>query len=231
MIQVSENYMTTPLTLYVNSNRDVIHGDVKPSNILVYRGTNGEVVPKIADFGHSSLGRTDDAYVKLPFSPFFNAPDYHEHYFHLRDAKKFDAYNFGLIVYWLLVGRKMGLEEVSFLRSIPFCHDSILVADRVTAERDLRDDRKADLQTFFRATLPDRHQERSADWDYLLPLLGEGVLCSMNPRLESSTKGRGIAELISLHGTSEEDSHPKFTVSCQVNYLCSPTDNNSFDIT
>jgi hypothetical protein len=170
-------------------------------------------VPKIADFGHSSLRHTDDALVKLPFSPFFNAPDYHERYFHLRDAKKFDVYNFGLIVYWLLVGRKMRQEEVFFLRSIQFRQDTILVANSVIAERDLREDQKADLQVFFKATLSDHYQERSTDWDYLLSLLREDALRSMSPRLEGHAAGHGIAEHLSQHKASEADSHPKFTVS------------------
>jgi hypothetical protein len=91
---------------------------LKPANILVYRDTTGKARAKVADFGHATIGCSEDTLVYFPTSMFWNAPDHHSRAFHLCEAKKFDAFSYGLIVYWLLVGRLVRDEERSIIEDM-----------------------------------------------------------------------------------------------------------------
>jgi serine/threonine protein kinase len=81
----------------------VIHGDIKPENILVFKSSESDVYGvKITDFGYSCFGKNEDDLVLLPRSRPWEAPEYHPRWFQLKHAKRMDVYSFGLLVLWLL---------------------------------------------------------------------------------------------------------------------------------
>ncbi|KAK5454372.1 hypothetical protein LTS15_006372 [Exophiala xenobiotica] len=81
----------------------IVHGDIKPENILVSKSVDsGAYGIKITDFGYSSLGSSESDEVKLPLSRPWEAPEYHDRWFQLKAAKKTDVYSFGLLALWLL---------------------------------------------------------------------------------------------------------------------------------
>jgi serine/threonine protein kinase len=89
---------------------DIIHGDVKPQNIVMFpqKGDDQAAVPKLIDFGYSCFGSTDSDPAVLPKSPPWHAPEYCEEpedrrgHTTILGAKKMDIYSYGLLCYWIL---------------------------------------------------------------------------------------------------------------------------------
>jgi serine/threonine protein kinase len=81
---------------------DIVHGDVKPENVLVFNNECGLPVPKVADFGFSCLGAKDTDVIKMPKTPPWEAPEWHDRGFTISAAKKADFYSFGLLCVWTL---------------------------------------------------------------------------------------------------------------------------------
>lgn len=81
---------------------DIVHGDVKPENVLVFNNECGLPVPKVADFGFSCLGAKDTDVIKMPKTPPWEAPEWHDRGFPISAAKKADFYSFGLLCVWIL---------------------------------------------------------------------------------------------------------------------------------
>jgi serine/threonine protein kinase len=79
----------------------IIHGDIKPENILVTKGKgkdHGVFGVHVIDFGYSSF----ESLVKIPRSFPWEAPEWHSRYFNRETAKKMDIYSFGLLCLWIL---------------------------------------------------------------------------------------------------------------------------------
>lgn len=164
---------------------------------------------KIADFGHATVGYSEDTFVSLPPSKFWSAPDYHPRGFQLQDAKKFDAHSFGLIVYWLLKARHLTEKEIEDLQS-----DVQVKADQLEV-KGLREMENQDLEAFFRLTLTDKHQDRSVDWLILLSSLGGQPSEELIEEFISaeSARAKGVVKLMNLASISaEQEAHPKLKV-------------------
>ena len=90
----------------------MIHGDIKPQNVLVYKDTTSKATVKVADFGYSTLatgealatGGGATGRVFLPKSRPWNAPEHHFGEFTTTGAKKTDVYSFGMVCLWVLFG-------------------------------------------------------------------------------------------------------------------------------
>jgi len=81
----------------------MIHGDIKPQNVLVFKDATGTTI-KMADFGYSTLAAGETGKVLLPKSRPWNAPEHHFGEFTVGDAKKTDVYSFGMLCLWILFG-------------------------------------------------------------------------------------------------------------------------------
>jgi serine/threonine-protein kinase len=106
-------------------DRGVVHRDLKPSNIFLSRGPDGEIVPKILDFGISklahALGSTD--FQSTPFNQLMGSPLYlpPEAVRGSRDlSAKSDQYSLGVVLYECVTGQPpfAGESLLSILNSI-----------------------------------------------------------------------------------------------------------------
>lgn len=87
-------YPCLAIPAYVEA--DVIHGDIKPANILIFRDDSNRYIAKVADFGYSTVS-AENGLVYLPKSVPWNAPEHHGRDFTFQTAIKTDTYSFGLV--------------------------------------------------------------------------------------------------------------------------------------
>ncbi|KAF8538086.1 hypothetical protein BDD12DRAFT_911052 [Trichophaea hybrida] len=103
---------------------EVIHGDIKPQNVLVFKDATGKTTVKVSDFGYSTLAAGEEGRVFLPKSRPWNAPEHHFGEFKVCQAKKADVYSFGMLCLWILFGNCLSsipdgkTELLSFTASI-----------------------------------------------------------------------------------------------------------------
>ncbi|KAF5588661.1 serine threonine kinase [Fusarium pseudoanthophilum] len=88
----------------------IIHGDIKPANVLIFKDPQLTYVAKIADFGSSLLRSDIKSPMKLPFgSGFWQAPECRDH-LNGDQLTKADIYSVGLVLWRLLAGDMMHLS-------------------------------------------------------------------------------------------------------------------------
>ena len=81
----------------------VVHGDIKPQNVLVFKDAiTRKIIVKVADFGYSTLTVGESGKVFLPKSRPWNAPEHHFRNFKVHEAKNMDVYSFGMLCLWFL---------------------------------------------------------------------------------------------------------------------------------
>lgn len=167
-----------------------MHGDVKPSNILVFPHSDGKYVVKLSDFGYASISYDGDSLLQLPYSPIWTAPDYHPRKFRIRDAQKMDIYSYSLICFWLLLGimidqRVKPTGHISLWNNAPMLED-LKVSGKLIEyaeetlmhnQSSLEKDRKESILKFFKLTLADKYENRSGNWNFLLCLLRDQTEC------------------------------------------------------
>ena len=88
---------------FANLPKDIVHGDLKPHNVLMYESSENSRVAKVTDFAYSCLGSNDTSIVRVPCSRPFEAPEWHPRGFPIAKAKKMDIYSLGLLCAWILV--------------------------------------------------------------------------------------------------------------------------------
>jgi serine/threonine protein kinase len=83
-----------------------MHGDIKPSNVLVFH-EDERLVVKLIDFGYSSMFCEDlESLINVPISIPWYAPELKNHSgsFSILEAKKTDIFSFGVFAMWVLFG-------------------------------------------------------------------------------------------------------------------------------
>lgn len=148
----------------------IIHGDVKPQNVLIFKDEFGKYVAKVTDFGYSTVFAGSGG-ILMPCSTPWVAPEWEEGYeFRFCDAKKMDAYSFGMLCFWLLLFDFPGPLNLNTLRR----GDTDMMAlanELVERKADLNVLQRQKLSELFSLTLINKPDERTLDFDKILSCL------------------------------------------------------------
>jgi serine/threonine protein kinase len=170
---------------------DILHGDLKPANVVITNDAQGRPKAQLIDFGYSCFGSTDDDLVWLPFSPPFTAPEHEWKEYALSAGKHMDVYSLGMTVaylifqpHWPLINPRVGGEAAGSstdgmedaANQLEPCKKQISVVDIIAdviqaTDLDLRMISPG-ISTFLALTLASEPSERETDLRVLATLLG-----------------------------------------------------------
>lgn len=94
--------ITSSLISMIDKKIGVVHGDIKPANVLIFENGPGQYVARVADFGYSTLFSGVDGLVFMPRSPHWTAPEWHHRAICSASAVEMDVYSFGMLCLWHL---------------------------------------------------------------------------------------------------------------------------------
>jgi serine/threonine protein kinase len=106
----------------------IVHGDIKPENVLIFKGDSRGFVPKVTDFGYSTLCARNDSRIIMPRSVPWVAPEWHHRGFSFEEATKMDMFSFGMLCFWLLFFTTKEGQSRDFVQQ---CTLYIIVSDLV----------------------------------------------------------------------------------------------------
>ncbi|KAI1197835.1 kinase-like domain-containing protein [Nemania serpens] len=175
----------------------VIHGDIKPQNVIIFKSEDGSFVPKVADFGYSTLMSEPDVTISLPQSHPWFAPEILEYpNFAPAQASLTDIFSYGMLCLWFIFEKSLSdvessltpAENTAGVRAMPDISDisvhklsdmrrnnSSLIelsAHIISADRNLDAETKIRLRDFSHATLSYDPRERQPSLPRLLNFLG-----------------------------------------------------------
>ena len=164
----------------------MVHGDIKPQNVLVFKDATGKTTIKVADFGYSTLAAGETRKVLLPKSTPWNAPEHHFGEFSVPEAKKTDVYSFGMLCLWVLfasmprppnvtqftfdisTGPHTSLEDFKGNNKLEEIASQLI--ESVPLAR-MNAGRRLSLNEFFSLTVPLNPEKRTSDLGKLIVLL------------------------------------------------------------
>lgn len=173
---------------------DIIHGDIKPENVLVFKSSKGRGTFKMSDFGYSTLTTNEEDIISLPCSPPWNAPEIHHRGFSLARAKMADIYSFGLLCLWILFkDDPLNLEDITtpaacenvnsldqlirekFLIAYLKKNNMMVgIADKLVQQSDLPTEDQLSLKKFFITMLSFDPEQRNCDLEELIKYINPG---------------------------------------------------------
>lgn len=174
----------------------IIHGDIKPENVLVFTDDSGGYTARVTDFGYSTVFANETDLVSMPKSWPWSAPEHHYRGFKPAAAVKIDIFSLGLLCFWLVFKEHLSgdtsttLNDLGGYVSSTICGNSckehqkqnlnklklenelITFACRYTKILDVDENRKSDLRLFFSSTLAEDPDQRDRDLKHLSSFLG-----------------------------------------------------------
>jgi len=154
------------------TRRGVIHGDIKPENILVFCENENQYVAKVTDFGYSTMFARDSDRILMPYSKHWTAPEYHHRGFTPMQARQMDAYSFGMLCLWLLFDRMMTDREGNIKEDPEISEDIVEYTPDLTEKTlHLSDQVNYSLHNLFKLSLSKDPAQRTADFSTFLELL------------------------------------------------------------
>ncbi|KAI1631178.1 TPR-like protein [Biscogniauxia mediterranea] len=198
----------------MHSNR-IIHGDVKPENVLIFEGEFRKYRAKVTDFGYSTrYVEAQDYRIKLPISRPWNAPEHNRlaREWAPTEAIKTDIFSFGMLCFWLLfepylsgsIPLTQGLDAATTIFQGSVEDTLIGIKGELTeyaqqflsVEATLDCKQRRALQEFFNSSLSSEQQKRGQD---LIDLLGyldwNGVIDKKRPVFETDCTPDGNFEI------------------------------------
>jgi len=184
-----------------NMNVHMVHGDIKPPNVLIFRDKAGAVFAKLADFGYTRWALDENAVslIKPPRSRPWDAPEYHHRGFSVAQAKKMDIFSFGMLCIWVLFEDKLSTDTLASMETfytkdtfMPMAYQTRIFRDLnlidelkhgdgllalahnlVRMEKMLGESQVRGLVNFFDSALAHDPERRMLDMEELTLLLGQ----------------------------------------------------------
>lgn len=171
----------------------IIHGDIKPHNVLIFEERPGLYTAKLSDLGHSIPFCNDDDRVPMASTRPWQAPEHnHRETYQLSDMISMEVYSFGMVCLWLLFHERLfklgitfnlrGMEEKGLdrLNALKNEWDMSEIAQSLTWELEwLPVNQILNLTRFFQSCLAPNNIDRGSDISYLLQLLSDSSTISM----------------------------------------------------
>jgi serine/threonine protein kinase len=85
----------------------MVHGDVKPENVLIFTDEFGDHVPKVMDFGFAMHFSGDEDVQPVPKSRPWHAPEHDFDLYNLVQALKMDVFSFSMLCLWILFEKQL----------------------------------------------------------------------------------------------------------------------------
>ncbi|CAI4215618.1 unnamed protein product [Parascedosporium putredinis] len=116
----------------------IIHGDIKPTNVIVFREDDGSFTAKVADFGYSVYFSDADQGIKLAQSHPWYAPECNEYRrMKVQQALKTEVFSFGMLCLWFLFEDcRVGASTASNIEGTATSGDALLAS--MTSEADFK---------------------------------------------------------------------------------------------
>lgn len=164
--------MYSSLNTVTDSKTGVIHGDIKPANVLVFENDSKVCTARVTDFGYSTwLGGTDDG-VLMSRTPHWTAPEWHHRPMDSASAVKMDIYSFGLLCLWLLFYHGGETERRNFYKDLKSEEETSTLAHQLIHETIFTDDDlRSNLHQLFDLSLAIDPAERCSNLGQLVCLL------------------------------------------------------------
>ena len=155
----------------VNDNEGIVHGDIKPANILIFDDRILHQVAKVIDFGYSTWLGDPDAIVFMPLSAHWTAPEWHHRGFSRTDAFKMDIYSFGLLCLWLLFYNNGKRQHCTFSKDLD-TRTALTIAHEILDDTSqTTDDKRQILYYLFDKCLAIDPTDRCSGFEQLRDLL------------------------------------------------------------
>jgi serine/threonine protein kinase len=149
----------------------IIHGDIKPANVLIFETDSNRYIAKVADFGYSTQFASKSELVNMPRSQYWAAPEWHHRGFTPANAMKMDTYSFGILCLWLLFYNNQENTTCNFYSDLNSAQSILVLAQQSVIEMaSLDDQRRSFLNQLFDLTLANNPAERSLDFNELIRL-------------------------------------------------------------
>ena len=153
--------------------RGVLPDGIKIDRIINLPKEEGCYVARVTDFGYSTLFKTENPSVRMPRSKRWTAPEWHEREFLPTQARRMDAYSFGMLCLWLLFYNNISNTDREFERDMEdtttkvLDHALGLIGTIASPEFQQRDN----IQSLLSLTLAHDPTERTSDFSEILQLL------------------------------------------------------------
>lgn len=153
-------------TYGTESTVEIVHGDIKPDNVLVCKGKTGEPQATVTDFGYSCFGCKEEDRVHLGYTAFWHAPEWRNRAFTIKEAKLMDVYSFGKICTWILLAHTEPPDEFAarpqsnYNGALEALHGIRGIANHNIPVEDM-DMFKETIKKFFALSLTDSSQRAS----------------------------------------------------------------------
>lgn len=155
---------------------DIVHGDIKPQNILIFSDVTCKRTAKLSDFGASSFipFSEQDYLLYMSKSVPWSAPEHHHRGFSFNKAVKMEIYSFGLFALGVLLENANGPDISLFQEEGADCDPRATaeLAQRVFSTQVPRDSTLgASLGQLFALSLAYNPDQRAGSMDEIIRAL------------------------------------------------------------